>query len=221
VFERQGTVTTVRVSPSDRRYRGGAVVRSEARRATNSTEQTLDVLGEVIAEVETGFDGTSTPPTRSSSFVRDDSGFLRQATDSLGAVSEYVPNFLGWSGTEIVTVTPGVMRTTSFTYNRRGQLLSRTDPRGGSQTVQSYTGYGEPKTRTVPGGPTGAPSDVTATWTYDAVGRLTRETMGTAALRYEYANDRLWRVLADDGTTQLRSFTCLSPCQVPSVSESV
>ncbi|MCA3012600.1 MAG: RHS repeat protein, partial [Myxococcaceae bacterium] len=207
VFERQGTVTTVRVSPPDRRYRGGAVVRSEARRATNSTEQTLDVLGEVIAEVETGFDGTSTPPTRTSSFVRDDSGFLRQATDSLGAVSEYVPNFLGWSGTEIVTVNPGVMRTTSFTYNRRGQLVARTDPRGGAQTVQSYTGYGEPKTRTVPGGPTGAPSDVTATWTYDAVGRLTRETMGTAALRYEYANDRLWRVLADDGTTQLRSFT--------------
>jgi RHS repeat-associated protein len=207
VFERQGPVTTVQVKPADRRYRGGSTVRLETRLATTSTEQTLDALGEVLSEVETGFDGTSTPPTRSSSFLRDDNGFLRQTTDSLGAVSEFVPNFLGWVGTQIVTVNPGVTRTTSFTYNRRGQLLTRSDPRGGQpQTVQTYTGYGEPKTRTVPGGTTAAPNDVTASWQYDVVGRLTREQMGTAVVRYQYANDRLSQVTADNGTTVLRSF---------------
>ncbi|MBE2251857.1 MAG: RHS repeat protein, partial [Myxococcus sp.] len=215
VFQRHGEVTSVRVAPADARFSGSALVRNGKGTGpgllTTNVAQTLGALGEVLSETESGFDATSTPPSRTSTFRYDDNGALLNTTDAVGATSEYVRDFLGRSTTLRVTVNPGVVKTTSYTYNRRGQLTTLTDPRGSGAvfgtTVQTYTGYGEPKTRTVPGGTASAPSDVVATWEYDVVGRLYRETMGPARLRYQYTNDRLWRIVNDAQDAVLREYT--------------
>ncbi len=209
-FVQQGTVKTVRVAPADLRFAGSARVRNESQLKTSNLEQTLSVLGDPLSELEIGYDGTATPPSRSSTFTRDDNGFMSFTTDALGATSEYVRDFLGRPTTVRVPVNPGVMKTTAYQYNKRGQLLRMSDPRGSGtsfgETVATYSGYGEPKTRTVPGGTAGAPSDVVATWSYDAVGRLTQETMGPATLGYQYQNDRVWRIVGNTSDTILRQF---------------
>lgn len=94
-FVQQGTVKTVRVAPADLRFAGSARVRNESQLKTSNLEQTLSVLGDPLSELEIGYDGTATPPSRSSTFTRDDNGFMSFTTDALGATSEYVRDFLG------------------------------------------------------------------------------------------------------------------------------
>jgi hypothetical protein len=91
----------------------------------------------------------STPPSRSTTYTRNDSGFLLQEVDAVGATSEFVRDFEGKPTGVRVTVQPGLIKTTGYTYNRRGQLRKQTDPRGTGNafpvTSQTYTGFGEPK----------------------------------------------------------------------------
>jgi RHS repeat-associated protein len=208
VFARQGDVTSVHLSPSDRRFSATARLRNRTSIGATTVERTHDVLGDVIAEREVGFDGTSSPPMRSSTYLRDDNGYLRGATDPQGATSEFVPDLLGRVLTERLPINGGALKTTTYTWNRRGALLTRSDPRGAGMglTVQEYTGFGEPFRRTVPGGTSTTPRDVVSQWTYDEVGRLKTEHMGPAQLRFDYANDRVWRVRRDGTETVLRQY---------------
>ena len=208
VFARQGGVTTVSLSPVDRRFSATVQLRNERSIGATTFERTYDVLGELLSEREVGYDGTSSPPMRSSTFARDDNGYLTGATDPQGATSEFVHDLLGRVVTQRLPVNGGALKTTTYTWDRRGALLTRTDPRGAThgQTAQAYTGYGEPRLRTVPGGTTAAPQDVVATWTYDAVGRLKTESMGAASLKYEYLNNRVHRVFRNNTETVLRQY---------------
>ncbi|MER2563788.1 MAG: RHS repeat-associated core domain-containing protein [Myxococcaceae bacterium] len=196
VFEQFGQVKTARVAPADLRFEGVARIRNERGLKTNNVERSLSALGGVLSETELGFDGTSSPPSRVASYVLDDNDFVRFATDALGATSDTTRDLLGRPLTVRVPVSSGVIKTTEYRYNRRGQLTRITEPRGSSfgYTTQTYTGFGEPKTRTVPGGTTATPNDVVQTWTYDVLGRMVSEDVGPARLRYSYANDRVWRI---------------------------
>jgi YD repeat-containing protein len=208
VFARQGPVTTVGLMPSDRRFSATIRLRNETGIGATTFERTHDVLGEVLTEREVGYDATSSPPMRTSSYARDDNGYLLGATDPQGATSQLVNDLLGQVLTERLPINGGALKTTTYTWDRRGALRTRSDPRGAGlgQTVQEYTGFGEPFRRTVPGGTTAAPQDVVAEWTYDPVGRLETESMGPARLRYDYQNDRVWRVRRGGTETVLRQY---------------
>src|SRR5262249_30479209 len=182
-----GEVISVRTAaPSSRLVTTSSLHKKGTQLLATSMVRTLDVLSNVVQEIETG-EGTGPDQTRlsrTSTFERNGSGFVKGVLGPDGAATEYDLDFLGQPAVmrQLRTVGVGDVDITKFTYDRRGALRTLTDPSVPPQvTTQDYSGFGEPKLRTSPGTPT-----VVSQWTYDVVGRVDTERTGSSTLRYVY-----------------------------------
>jgi RHS repeat-associated protein len=103
--------------------------------------------------------------------------------------------------------------TTSYTYDKNGNLLTRTDARGWAQTYtaptsppneKAYDGLGRPRFKTVRISPATSNNTQTVSWSYDTAtkgkGKLTSVTNGDTTVTYS-AYDSLGRVLTHKQTT--------------------
>ncbi len=125
----------------------------------------------------------STPPinsatsiTRSSSFAYDSaSGLLTQDvvepdTPALRLQTDYVYNAFGQKQSVTVSGADVVSRSSTTSYDARGQFAtSNTNALGQSETLQYDGRFGQPTSHTGPNG-------LTTTWSYDEFGRKTQET---------------------------------------------
>lgn len=157
---------------------------------TTGTEAQLDALGLPVIVREYGR-GVS----RTTELTRNASGFLLKVRTPDTAETQAEYDFLGRMLTLQQPAQFGSgatdFETSRYSYNKRGQLETQVDPKL-ETTVQLYTGFGEPKRKTLP-----ISTPQVSQWQYDELGRRTRYTVnGRVNLGYEYGADgRLSRIV--------------------------
>jgi RHS repeat-associated protein len=147
--------------------------------------------------------------SRTTEFVRNAAGFALAMVppDKVRTEADY--DFLGRVTELREQRVRGASRfeTSTYTYDPAGRLRSIVDP-AGYETVQLYTGFGEPSQKT---GPASTPQ--ISTWEYDPLGRKTRhQSGGQVDMGYRYNKQGLLKAIvrgdpADLNAPKLESFT--------------
>ena len=183
-------VATVYTSRPDSRIRTASTIRTEGGALhTTSSITTVDETGLPKTAVETGQSLTAARLSRTTSFLRDAKGQLRQRSDPDGAVVEFIYDFGGRLDLKKERVVSG-FEETRYGYDKRGAVTSILDAKG-ETTTATYTTFGELKTRTSPG----AGGAVVASYVYDSLGRTTEERLGASRLGYSFNGlGQLWRI---------------------------
>ncbi|MDP1826196.1 MAG: DUF6531 domain-containing protein [Archangium sp.] len=183
-------ITSVYTSRPNSRERTASTVRTEGGALhTTSSVSTFAVTGLPATTVETGESTTATRLSRTTTFVHDAKGLLRQRDDPDGAVVEFVYDFGGRLELKKEHV-PSGFEETKYGYDKRGATAWILDPKN-ETTSATYTGFGELKTRTSPG----AGGAVVAQFFYDSLGRTTEEHLGASRLGYTYnARGQLFQI---------------------------
>jgi RHS repeat-associated protein len=160
----------------------------------------------------------------------NDLGKVTSATDSLGRkmIFSYAPNQQDLLGVSVqgggtlssftyngqhlpLTATDAAGQTTTFTYNSQGQVTSVTNPKAETTTYSYFSTNGVGRQRqgrlSSINGPLAGNAD-TATFDYDALGRVSQSTTPDGyTVSYEYdVFDRITRVTFPDGTTEEASY---------------
>jgi len=110
-----------------------------------------------------------------------------------------------------LTATDAAGHTTTYTYNAQGQVTSVTNPQGETTTYNYFGADAAGRQRkgrlSVLNGPLTGDAD-TATFDYDALGRVSQSTTPDGyTLSYQYdVFDRITRVIFPDGTTEEASY---------------
>ncbi len=175
-----GEVLQIFASDPVGRVAGAATVRRKNGQVfTTASVAEHDLTGGVISRVESGAKDGVPSRDRATTYLRNASGFVLGTTDPLGTTTEFVRDFLGQLKVKRELHELGD-QTTTYSYNRRGQLLTETD--AAQQTIQStYNGFGELATRTTP-----AQQPVLEVFTYDGLGRRLSSSRGGEELSYAY-----------------------------------
>jgi RHS repeat-associated protein len=135
-------------------------------------------------------------------------GLIATTTSPRGVVTSFTSNAAGQVLTRAVDAALGITVTESFSYDTRGNLLTKTDGNG-NVTTFAYDTLGRKKSETSPD-PDGAgplPA-ITSAFAYDAVGNLVSTTQGDGRV-VGAAYDRRQREVkrtAPDGTFTLVSY---------------
>ncbi len=170
---------------------------------SNTTTYTYDILNRL-----TGV----TTPTGSTGYTYDQAGNLKSLQDANGHTSTYNYNSKNLLSSE----TDALSNSTSYTYDYNGNLLSRTDANGNITnytydaanrlTGKSYSGNSDSYGYDSEGNLTSAlNNNISITYTYDALIRLTNKTVTTwgKSISYTYDNEgnRLTMTDPDGGVT--------------------
>ncbi|TAL40201.1 MAG: hypothetical protein EPN97_00550 [Alphaproteobacteria bacterium] len=157
-----------------------------------TTAFTYDAAGNVLTRTATDRSGGSTDgQTRAWTFTYDDTGHMLTATNPLSAVTTYT-----YEGDNVATVTDALGHVSRITsYNGSGLPLSMTDANG-VETTFTYDTRNRLLSRTIHDASGQLPpQDATTNFGYDAAGNLTAITLpGGAQLLYTY--DAAHRVTA-------------------------
>ncbi len=202
--DENGVLMNLSVAPPSIRERSSATV-NQTDFLTTSTRVTNDVLGLPIVATEVGDGASRTRLSRATTFLRNRLGDVIRQDDVDGKSTEFDVDFGGrvQAKREWVPTTPPTQRTTSFTYDKRGAVLSMVDVNS-QLTAYQYNSFGQIKQRETPR-PGGT---MIAKWTYDSLGRVFRVTPGgTPSYQHVYNNqDQLIQLVVND-VDELRGYT--------------
>lgn len=164
-------LATVATASPDSREQSSSTIRLNTW-LTSSTRTTRDVLGLPSIVTEAGAGNGRTALSRSTSFIRNPSGFVRFQNDPDLKSTEFDHDLAGRVLAKRESIgSPAVQFSTLYSYDARGSLLTVTDPNS-EFTRYIYNSFGQPIERNSPG----RSSTLVATWTYDALGRTKNAT---------------------------------------------
>lgn len=170
----------------------------------NSMKFTYDASGFLTSRIDDFGPGRLNATTRYA-VAAGGRGFIQSMTSPRGVATRFTYNTAGQVLSQVTDSSPGVTVTQSFTYDSRGNLLTRTDGNG-SVTSFTFDALGRKTSETLPD-PDGAgplPA-IVATFAYDVSGNLVSTTLGDGRVT-RMAYDRRQREVrrtAADGTYTL------------------